>query len=321
MVFFYFSGVGWLIMDETIHFLELPQSKNMRMIAGWRQWADAGSISSELPQYLIDQMDARKIGELRDAGYYLFQIPGAHHLLRPIIRLEDGYAQSLEEKTNEFYFTGDSENGLVIFLGDEPHLGIDKYAANFFTAVKKLGVAQISGLAGVYGPVPYNRDRQVSCIYSLPSMRARLEDYAVDFSDYEGGASIGSYLVSKAETQHIPYSVFYAFVPAYDFSEDDLMSQGIRLENDYKAWYDIMRRLNHMLGLNFDLSDLEQRSQELIHLIAARIVELEEEMPQLGISEYLISVEEQFTEKPFFLLDDVWEDEFRNLFGDAGEPE
>jgi len=163
-------------MDETIHFLELPQSKNMRMIAGWRQWADAGSISSELPKYLIEQMDARKIGELRDDGYYLFQIPGAHHLLRPVIRLEDGYRQSLEEKRNEFYFTGDSENGLVIFLGDEPHLGIEKYAANFLTAVKKLGVAQINGLAGVYGPVPYNRDRQVSCIYSLPSMRAQLED-------------------------------------------------------------------------------------------------------------------------------------------------
>lgn len=303
-------------MSESFYFDEIPQSKNLRMIAGWRQWADAGSISSALPEYIITQTGARKIGELVDDGYYLFQIPGAHHLLRPVINLQDGYRQSLEEKRNEFYFTGDAENGLVIFVGDEPHMGVDKYASSYFTAVKELGVAEIAGLAGVYGPVPYDRDRQISCIYSLPSMKKRLEDFAVDFSDYEGGSSIGSYLVSKAEAESIPYFIFYAFVPAYDFSETELMTQGIRLENDYKAWYDIMRRLNYLLQLSFDLRDLEERSQELIEIIDKRIIELEDEMPQLGIREYLTSVEEQFTETPFFHLDDVWEDEFRNLFGD-----
>jgi len=291
----------------------------MRMITGWRQWADAGSVSSALPDYLVELTGARKIGEMPDHGYYIFQIPGTHHLLRPVIQLEDGYRRSLEEQRNEFYFAGDEENGLIIFIGDEPHMGIDAYARNFFKAVKTLRVTQIVGLAGVYGPVPYSRDRQISCIYSLPSMKTRLEDYAVDFSDYEGGASIGSIMVSKAEAEQIPYSIFYAFAPAYDFSTDEMMTQGIRLENDYKAWLDIMRRLNHMLDLNLDLADLEARSQELIDIIDNRIIELEEEMPQLGIREYLDNIEAQFTETPFFLLDDVWEDEFRNLFGDGDE--
>lgn len=308
-------------MDELVHFEEIPKAVNMRMIAGWRQWADAGSVSSALPEYLIELSGARKIGELVDNGYYLFQIPGAHHLLRPIIQLEDGYRQSLENKRNEFYFAGDSENGLVIFIGDEPHMGVDAYAKHFFSAVRELGVSQIAGLAGVYGPVPYDRERQVSCIYSLPSMKKQLEDYAVDFSNYEGGSSIGSYLVSKAEPASIPYFIFYAFAPAYDFAEGEMMTQGIRLENDYKAWYDIMRRLNHLLQLNLDLRDLEEKSQELIEIIDNRIVELEEEMPQLGIRDYLAAIEDQFTETPFVLLDDVWEDEFRNLFGSEDEQE
>ncbi len=307
------------MMDQTVQFEEVPSAKNMRMIAGWRQWADAGSVSSTLPEYLIEQTGARKIGEMTDDGFYLFQIPGAHHLMRPVIELEDGYRRSLEERKNEFYYAGDAANGLVIFLGDEPHLSVDKYAAQFFSAVKQLGVTQIAGLAGVYGPVPYDRDRQISCIYSLPGMKEKLEEYAVSFSDYEGGASIGSYLVSKAEAEAIPYFIFYAFAPAYDFAESDLVTQGIRLENDYKAWLDIMRRLNHLLALDLDLSDLEERSQELIDVIDKRISELEEEMPELGIRDYLASVEEQFTEMPFVLLDDVWEDEFRNLFGDDVE--
>ncbi len=303
-------------MDELVHFDEIPEASNIQMLAGWRQWADAGSVSSALPEYLIELTGARKIGELRGDLFYLFQIPGAHHLLRPVIRLEDGYRRSLEEKRNDFYYAGDSDRGLVIFLGDEPHVSVDTYAAAFFKAVKQLDVSRIGGLAGVYGPVPYDRERQISCIYSLPSMKAELTDYAVSLSDYEGGSSIGSYLVSKAEAESVPYFIFYAFAPAYDFTGSESLTQGIRLENDYKAWYDIMRRINHLMDLNLNLRDLEERSQELIEMIDNRIAELEEEMPQLDIRAYLDSIESQFTESPFVMLDDVWEDEFRNIFGD-----
>ncbi|MFN2138462.1 MAG: PAC2 family protein [Candidatus Promineifilaceae bacterium] len=306
-------------MDELLTFNELPSAVNMRMITGWRQWADAGSVSSALPEYIIEQTGARKIGEIRSDDFYLFQIPGAHHLLRPIVQFEDGFSQSLEQRRNEFYFAGDEANGLIIFLGDEPHLAVDRYAGALFSAVDLLGVSRIVGLAGVYGPVPYDRERQISCIYSLPEMRKELEEYAVGFSDYEGGASIGSYLVSKSKDENLPYLIFYAFAPAYDFNANELMTQGIRLENDYKAWYDIMRRVNRLLQLNLNLRDLEARSAELIDVIDKRIGELEEEMPQLGIREYLSQVEEQFTEMQFVKLDEVWEDELKNLFGEDSE--
>ena len=57
----------------------------------------------------------------------------------------------------------------------------------------------------------------------------------------------------------------------------------------------------------------------LRYLLPVQILELEDEMPELGIRDYLATIEEQFTETPFVLLDDVWEDEFRNLFGDENE--
>jgi hypothetical protein len=40
-------------MPNTVEFTEHPQAKRLYMLAGWRQWADAGSMSSGLPQYLI----------------------------------------------------------------------------------------------------------------------------------------------------------------------------------------------------------------------------------------------------------------------------
>ena len=303
-------------MPDLLEIWEKPDAKTIHMIVGWRQWADAGSISSGLPQYLIEKTKARKIGAIQPNDFYLFQIPGTHDLLRPIIKLEDGFRRDLEVKRNEFYYAGEDQQGLVIFLGDEPHLKIEQYAAVFFEAVKELGVGQIAGVAGVYGSVPYAKDRQISCIYSLREMKAKLAEYAVNFSNYEGGSSIGSYLVSRAEHENVPFLVLYGFVPAYNFSQSMRNPQGLRLDNDYRAWYDIMHRINHMFDLSIDLSHLQRQSDELIAAIDAKVAELEQALPQFNVREYLDQLETEFTELSFWPLDDVWERELRDLFED-----
>ena len=52
-------------MSEMVVLTEKPQAEEIYMLAGWRQWADAGSVSSELPPYWIEQLGARKIGEIK----------------------------------------------------------------------------------------------------------------------------------------------------------------------------------------------------------------------------------------------------------------
>lgn len=303
-------------MSTLFDFDELPAAADIVMIAGWRQWADGGSVSSGLPQYLIEHTRAAKIGSLQPEGYYLFQVPGTHHLLRPQIRLEDGYRRELEVRRNEFFYAGDATRGLVIFLGDEPHMNVERYAEAFFAAVKALNVHRIIGLGGVYAPVPFSRDRQISCIYSLKPMREELAEIAVAFSNYEGGSSIGSYLVSEAEGHGISYASFYALVPAYDFPQLESIPHGIRVENDFRAWHNIMHRINYLLGLSVDLGDLQRRSEELTRRMEAQVDSLEESYPQLGILDFMERLEDEFEELSFTPLDDVWEQEFDNLFGD-----
>ena len=65
-------------MDELVEIWEKPTAAEIYMITGWRQWADAGSISSALPEYLVELTAARKIGEIKPGPFYLFQIPGTH---------------------------------------------------------------------------------------------------------------------------------------------------------------------------------------------------------------------------------------------------
>ena len=302
-------------MNDSVKIWEKPQAEQIYMIAGWEQWADAGSVSSGLPQYLINHLRARKIGELRPDGFYLFQLPGMHHLLRPQVKLEEGYSKSIKARVNSLYYTGNEQKGLVIFTGEEPHMDIDRYADALFEAAQQLSVRRIVAVGGVYGAMPYEKDREVSCSYSLPAMKEELRKYAVRFSNYEGGATIGSYLVDRAEQAGMEMLVFNAFVPAYDFSQAGLSLQGVRIEEDYRAWYELMKRLTHMFQLELDLADLDAQSEALVESMHQKLEELSIKMPQLNVHEYLATLSGEFRENSFVPLDELWERELGDLFG------
>ncbi len=306
-------------MNEHLVLYEKPMPAEAHLIAGWRQWADAGSISSGLPAYLVEQTGARKIGEIKADDFYIFQVPGTHHYLRPEVSLEDGYLSKLHVRRNEIFYTGDEQRGLFIFLGDEPHLNVERYGSAFFDMIETLNIKRAVSIGGVYGAMPYDKDREVSCAYSLRYLKNELAHYAVKFSNYEGGATIGTYLLNQARQRSIEFFVFYAFVPAYDLSQISDRLQGLRLENDYKAWYDLLTRFNHMFNLHLDLAELAAQSDDLIDTMAAKLREIEEKMPQFKVKEFMEGITRRFTEQSFMPLDDVWERELGDILEDLDD--
>ena len=180
-----------------------------------------------------------------------------------------------------------------------------------------LKVDRIIGLGGVYGELPYDKERVISCNYSLRRLKPELDDLAVEFSDYHGGASIGSYMCRRAGERDMEYVGLYALVPMYDFSNLAQSGSAIRIENDYMAWLGIMRRINFMLKTGFDLGDLERKREQLIDALEAKIDELDSAAPQLGVREYLARLSDEFTEVTFDPLADVWEEELRKLLDDS----
>lgn len=303
-------------MSEKVTLREIVSAKRIDMICGWRQWADAGATSSGLPQYLIEQTDARLIGELNVPECYLFQIPGTHGLVRPIVEFSDGFPESLISNLNEIYYSGDEEHGLLICLGDEPHLNIDVYISAIFELADTLNVQRIISVAGVYGELPYDKERLISCIYSQQALRAELDELSLEFSDYQGGASIGSVLCHRASQIDREHVGLYAFVPAYDFGSIVPQGSSIRIENDFTAWLGIMRRINFMLNLDFDLTDLEDKHQQLLQAIDDKVEEIDRETPELSIRTYMAHLSDDFEEQTFNPLGDMWEAELRRLLQD-----
>ncbi len=298
---------GVIGMDDQIRLWEIPETRDNYMIAGWEQWADAGEISSGLPSYLVELTGAERIGKIRPDGFYFFQVPGTHHLLRPQIKLNQGHRESMSSHENDLYYANVHGQGLLIFLGEEPHQGEERYAEAFLDLVEATNTKRVIVLGGVYGAMPYDRDREISCVYSLPRMKRELDQYAVRYSNYEGGATIGAYLAHQAEFRGIEMVVFHGFAPAYEFSQMGMTVQAMRVEEDWKAWFDIMQRVDYMLSLGLDLSDLEERSDSLVAAWQHKIDELEEKHPELHIKNYLESISNDFEERPFIPLDSAWD--------------
>lgn len=301
-------------MVEALEIWEHPKVEEISMLIGWRQWADAGSVSSGLPDYLIQHTQARQIGRIRSDGFYLFQFPGTHDLVRPVVKFNRGYPESLETPRNEIFFHGDTQRGLVIVIGDEPHLDIERYCDAVLHAARSLSVKRIISFGGVYGELPYDKERMISCIYNQLRLKDELEGLAVNFSDYHGGASIGSYICRRAGEQGMDFVGFYAFVPTYDFSSISELGNSVRIENDFMAWLGVMRRVCYLIKYNLDLSDLEKKSEHLLRVVDEKLEELDGANPELGVREYLQKLSDEFNETPFDPLDDVWEDELRRLF-------
>ncbi|HML21455.1 MAG TPA: PAC2 family protein [Aggregatilinea sp.] len=308
-------------MPDTVELSERPEADEMVMIVGWRQWADAGSVSSALPQYLIQQSKARKIGTMRPDGFYLFQIPGTHDLVRPTVEFDEGYPRVLQTQHNEFHYVESGGRGVLIFLGDEPHMDVERYIGALLNTAESLHVSRIIGLGGVYGELPYAKERMISANYSLPALKEEVEALAVELSNYQGGASVGSFICRRAGDRGMEYVGLYAFVPTYDFSGISQVGNAIRIENDYMAWLGIVRRINHMLKTNFSLSDLEQKSQRLLDVMDEKIEDLERTSPELDLHAYFERLNEEFVEKTFDPLDDVWEDEIRRIFDEPEPPD
>ncbi len=310
-------------MSSLYELLEKPQADEMYMIAGWRQWADAGAVSSGLPEYLVELSGARLIGSIPPEGYYLFQIPGTHDLMRPIVRFDEGYPAELDTPENRFYYTENSRRGVVIFLGDEPHMDIERYTRAFLSMARELGVRRIVGLGGVYGELPYEKERTVSGSYSLRAMKEEMKGLALSLTEYQGGSSISSYICKRAGEQGIEFAGMYGLVPLYDFSNLAQIGHTVRIENDYVAWLSILRRINYMFKTSFDLGELSTQSKALTYELAKRIDEFDKQAPDAGVKEYFRKLAEDYDEKHFIPLDDVWEENLRKIldkFEDGDEP-
>jgi len=281
------------------------------MIAGFSQWANAGNVSSGIPEYLIEKLNARRVGHIRKDEFYIFQLHGNNFMFRPPVKYVEGYEEDYqEEPINDFHYTEISGKGLIIFIGTEPNQHEDVYVNTLLDGAEELGVKRIIVPAGVGGEVPFDKERLVSCNYSLKQMQEELNNYAFTFSNYNRNATIGMVINHYSKERGIESVRMSARTPSYQIP--------LTISGDKRAMFDILRRIRYMFGINLDLSDLEKESKQQISNFENALKGLYMDNPELEpqITTYMEQIGERFQEIRFeepTKIPDVFLKEFKNL--------
>ena len=129
------------------------------------------------------------------------------------------------------------------------------------------------------------------------------------------GMPAGTVLAMAFELE-VEYCNFYSMVPAYDFSQLNLSEQGMRVEFDFRAWHELMRRINAMFRMRIDLSDLEEKSFKLTQSLTDKVEQLSAKSGHERLTRYFDRLDEEFEENSFLPYEQVWKSELGQILDD-----
>jgi proteasome assembly chaperone (PAC2) family protein len=227
---------------------------------------DGGEVSTGTVKCLIDKLDARKFAEIEPTGFYIYSFPGSMEitaLFRPRTQIKDGIIESYEIPANTFFCS--EKDNLIIFLGKEPNLNWEEFSECIFSVCAEFGVEMIYFIGSVAGLVPHTREPRLFCSVSESGLKETFQHYGVKFTNYEGPASIITYLTANCSKQDIKMVSLVAAIPAY--------VQG----SNPKCIEAVTRRIAGMLELEMDFDDLMTMSDDF----EKKLDDVVQEQPEL----------------------------------------
>jgi len=242
--------------SENVIIEEYPRLRRPYMVCGISGWVDGGESSTGTVQHLSGRLRAKKFAEIPIERFHIFQVPG-QITQRPRIRIEDGILREHHYPQNEFWYWINpvGENDLILFLGTEPNLNWEEYAQAILSVAEKFAVSRVYSLGGILDRTPHTKEPNVSCLCSSQELREEMQQYGLQFTNYEGPGSFGTTLLHLCQEKGLPTVTLIAratYYPEYD----------IVIPHNPKSIRAVVRRLNSLLHLNLDMSDLDTQVEE-----------------------------------------------------------
>jgi len=235
--------------SDKLNVYKRPKLRNPRLLLGFSGWMDGGEVSTGTVKCLIDKLDAQRFAEIEPKGFYIYSFPGSMEitaLFRPHTKIQNGLIASYEIPSNEFFYS--EKDDLILFIGKEPNLYWEEFAECIFSVCAEFHIEMIYFIGSVAGLVPHTREPRLFCSVSDPKLKETFQHYGVKFTNYEGPASIVTYLTANCNKRDLGMVSLVATIPAY--------VQG----NNPKCIEAVTRRLVGMLGLQLELDDLTKVS-------------------------------------------------------------
>jgi len=236
---------------------EKPALRHPYMVCGISGWVDGGESATGSARYLVSKLEAKRFAEIPIDKFHIFQVPGQLSL-RPQIRIEEGILKEHHFPQNQFFYwvNPNADNDLILFLGTEPNLNWEEYSDAILGVVEEFAVSRIYLLGGVLDKIPYTKEPRVSCLCSSDQLKEEMQKYSMQPLSYEGPGRWGTallYTCQKKGVQMVCVTVAVNYYPEFN----------VIISRNPKAIRAAVRRLNDLLHLNLDVSDLDREVEEL----------------------------------------------------------
>jgi len=272
---------------ENVTIVEKPKLRRPYLICGISGWVDGGDAATGTTRYLVKKLKAKRFAEIPIDRFHIFQVPG-QLTLRPQIRIEDGLLKEHVFPKNQFFYwlNPNADNDLILFLGTEPNLNWEEYAEAILRIAEEFAVVRIYLLGGVLDKTPHTREPGVSCACTSEPLNEEMQKYGMQLSNYEGPGRFGTTLLYICQQKQVPMVSITARATYYpEFN--------IVIPRNPKAIRAVIRRLNSLLRLSLDFSDLDREAEEF----EAKLDFMASHNPEFRT--YLEELEKEFVEAKY----------------------
>jgi proteasome assembly chaperone (PAC2) family protein len=214
------------------------------MVCAFQGWNDAGDAASTAVAFMSTALGARRFARVDTEEFYDFQAN------RPRIKLTDEHTREIEWPAVEMFEASipRAPRDLVFVQGVEPSLRWRAFSSLIVELAEALGVQMVITLGALLADVPHTRPVAMTGLASDPALMERMG--ASGPGTYEGPTGIVGVLHSAASDAGMPAMSLWASVPHY-----------VAAAPSPKAALALVRRLESLVGVSVDASELEQASE------------------------------------------------------------
>jgi predicted ATP-grasp superfamily ATP-dependent carboligase len=214
------------------------------MVCAFQGWNDAGDAASSAVSFLASALDARRFARIDSEEFYDFQAN------RPCVQFDEGSRRQIVWPTVEVFEAAAprAPRDLVLVQGIEPSMRWQAFSSHLVDLAEALGVQMVVSIGALLGDVPHTRPVAMTGHASDPALVERL---GLPSSTYEGPTGIVGVLHNACTEAGLPSATLWAAVPHY-----------VAAAANPKAALAILRRLEGLIGVSVDVSDLESAAAD-----------------------------------------------------------
>jgi predicted ATP-grasp superfamily ATP-dependent carboligase len=223
------------------------------MVCAFQGWNDAGDSASTAVAFLASALNARRFARIDSEQFYDFQAN------RPCVQHDENGAREIAWPTVEVFEARAprAPRDLVLVQGVEPSMRWRAFSSHLVDLAEALGVQVVVSLGALLGDVPHTLPVSMIGYASDPSLVERL---GMKTSTYEGPTGIVGVLHGVCVEAGLPSASIWAGVPHY-----------VAAAANPKAALALMRRVEGLIGVSVDVSELESAAADYEHQVGLAV--------------------------------------------------